>query len=192
VLLDLGSHLVDQAYVLFGPVRSIYAELAAWRGGADDDAFLALTHEDGTRSHLWCGAVTPTEGPRLRVQGSRAALVVDGLDGQEAALRAGAPPAGAVPQTMRLVRGEETERVAPEPGGWDTFYPAVLAALRDRLPMPVAPADAVAVLRLLDAARESAATGRVVVPSGGGPSMPPPERTPSLARHDQPHPCTDR
>jgi predicted dehydrogenase len=173
-------------------VRSVYAEVDARRGGADDDAFLALTHETGTRSHLWCAAVTAAPGPRLRVLGSRAALVVDDLDGQEAALRAGAAPGTAVAQAMRLVRGEQTDPVVPEPGAWEAFYPSVLAALRDGTPMPVDPADAVRVLEILDAARESAATGRVVVPSGGDPSTPPPERTPSLARHDQPHPCTDR
>jgi predicted dehydrogenase len=141
---------------------------------------------------LWCGALTAAPGPRLRVLGSRGALVVDELDGQEAALRAGAAPGEAVAQTMRLVRGEEHHQVVPEPGAWDAFYPAVLAALRDGTPMPVDPDGPVAVLGILDAARESAATGRVVVPSGGDPSTPPPERTPSLARHDQPHPCTDR
>ena len=44
MLLDLGSHLVDQAIVLFGAVDRVYAELESHRGGADDDAFLALEH----------------------------------------------------------------------------------------------------------------------------------------------------
>ena len=40
VLLDLGSHLVDQAIGLFGAVVRVYAELESRRGGvADDDAF---------------------------------------------------------------------------------------------------------------------------------------------------------
>ena len=33
VLLDLGSHLVDQALVLFGPVVHVYAEVESRRGG---------------------------------------------------------------------------------------------------------------------------------------------------------------
>ena len=50
VLLDLGSHLVDQALVLFGPVVHVYAEVESRRGGvADDDVFLALEHRSGAR-----------------------------------------------------------------------------------------------------------------------------------------------
>ena len=45
LLLDLGSHLVDQALQHFGPVQTLYAEIANRRGmPADDDVFLALTH----------------------------------------------------------------------------------------------------------------------------------------------------
>jgi predicted dehydrogenase len=159
LLLDLGSHLVDQAVTLFGPVTSVYAEIAAYRGGADDDVFLALAHASGTRSHLWCGALTAAPGPRLRVLGSVAGLVVDELDGQEEALRTGRP---VVPQTGRLVRGDVIEPVSPEPGRWDAFYPAVRDALRAGRPMPVDPADAVYALRILDAARVSVAGQRVV------------------------------
>ena len=44
LLFDLGSHLVDQALQLFGPVDSVYAEVDVRRPGAevDDDVFLAL------------------------------------------------------------------------------------------------------------------------------------------------------
>jgi scyllo-inositol 2-dehydrogenase (NADP+) len=162
VLLDLGAHLVDQAYTLFGPVRSVYAEVDSRRGGADDDVFLALTHADGTYAQLWCGALCAAPGPRLRVLGDRAALLVRELDGQEAALRAGIPPGQAVPQDIRLVHGAEGEPVAPEPGGWAGFYPAVVEALRTHTPLPVDARDAVAVLRILEAARASAAQRRLV------------------------------
>jgi predicted dehydrogenase len=58
ILLDLGTHLVDQALVLFGRATSVYAELEQARGGvAEDDTFLALRHESGTHSHLWASAV---------------------------------------------------------------------------------------------------------------------------------------
>ena len=71
-LLDLGSHLVDQALVLFGPVTHVYAEIESRRGLAgDDDVFIALRHASGPISHLHAGAVMPAPGPRLRVQGSR-------------------------------------------------------------------------------------------------------------------------
>jgi scyllo-inositol 2-dehydrogenase (NADP+) len=71
VLLDLGSHLVDQALQLFGPVSHVYAEIDNRRRSAgDDDAFLALQHRSGTYSHLWMSALAAAPGPRLRVLGS--------------------------------------------------------------------------------------------------------------------------
>src|SRR4051794_24209328 len=76
VLLDLGSHLVDEALELYGPATHVHAEIDSRRGLAgDDDAFLALRHRAGTYSHLWMSAVAAAPGPRLRVLGSRAAFV---------------------------------------------------------------------------------------------------------------------
>ena len=94
LLLDLGSHLVDQAVQLFGPVRELYAEVDARHEGAvaDDDVFLALEHESGVRSHLWASVLAAEPGPRFRVLGDRAAFVKHGLDVQEEALRAGRSP----------------------------------------------------------------------------------------------------
>src|SRR3954469_15978138 len=42
LLFDLGAHLIDQALQLFGPARTVYAELDRRRPGvvADDDAFV--------------------------------------------------------------------------------------------------------------------------------------------------------
>lgn len=167
ILLDLGSHLVDQAVQLFGPVQRVYAELDARRGAADDDAFLALAHAGGVRSHLWAGVLAGAPGPRLRVLGTEAALVVDQLDAQEARLRAGRPADGTLgaepPEPpVRLARGEEVEELARRPGGWASFYPAMAAAVRGEAPVPVDPADAVAVLDVIEAARRSAATTQVV------------------------------
>lgn len=172
VLLDLGVHLVDQALDLFGPVHAVYAEVDARRGGADDDVFVALHHVTGVRSQLWAGAMAGAPGPRLRVLGSHAAFVHDALDGQEAALRAGADPAspafGAEPPARwgRLMRGEADglgEPVPAEPGRWPAFYAGVAATLRDGDPPPTSAQEAVAGLEVLDAARASAAEGRVVI-----------------------------
>jgi predicted dehydrogenase len=169
-LLDLGSHLVDQALVLFGPVTDVYAEVDARRGGpSDDDAFLALRHASGVISHLRASAVTAAPGPRLRVLGTKAAFVVQELDGQEDALRSGTRPDqvpdwGSEPESRwgRLVSGEDSVPVPSERGDWPRFYTLLLGALRDSDPPPVDPHDAVATLRVLEAARRSAA-GREVV-----------------------------
>ena len=164
VLLDLGSHLVDQALTLFGPVTHVHAEVDARRGlAADDDVFLALRHVGGTISHLRASAVTGAPGPRLRVLGTNAAFVLSKLDSQEDRLRAGerpdtVPDWGVEPDAHRgrLVTGDASVPVTGERGDWGRFYALLATALRQGGPPPVDPADGVATLRVLEHARESA------------------------------------
>jgi scyllo-inositol 2-dehydrogenase (NADP+) len=166
LLLDLGSHLVDQALTLFGPVSEVYAEVDARRGlAADDDVFIALRHTAGTISHLRASAVAAAPGPRLRVLGSEAAFVITTLDSQEDRLRAGDRPDtvadwGVEPEAHRgrLVTGDASVPVPGERGDWARFYALLATALRDGGPPPVDPGDAVAALRVLEDARRSAAT----------------------------------
>jgi predicted dehydrogenase len=170
-LLDFGSHLVDQALVLLGPVESVYAEWRLRESGLDDDVFVALTHASGAHSHLWGSWSQGAPGPRFRVTGTTGSYVVSTLmDGQEDALLAGQTPAtlgaawGAEPPERwgRVHRGEDGEVVPTLPGAWNTFYPAFAAAVRGLGPVPVDPRDAVATGTVLDAARLSATEGRVV------------------------------
>ena len=170
LLYDLGSHLVDQALTLFGPAVEVYAELDSRRPGsdADDDAFVALLHSSGTRSHLWMSAVAGNLGPRFRVLGSESAYVVEGLDGQEAALREGRTPAdpdwGVVaPADYGLLGAGDAAAAYPTlPGAYQRYYAGVAEAVRGRAPVPVQARDAVAALAVLEAARRSAAEHRTV------------------------------
>jgi scyllo-inositol 2-dehydrogenase (NADP+) len=166
VLFDLGTHLIDQALVLFGMPSQVYAEIERRRPGAevDDDVFVALTHGAGVRSHLWASQATALAGPRMRVLGSEAGYVKWGLDGQEAALRDGARPGkpewGREPPERWgvLGTGDDLRPVETERGDYPRFYAAVAAALREGSPPPVAPAEAIAVLEIIEAAFESRAT----------------------------------
>ena len=92
-LLDFGAHLVDQALVLLGPVESVYAESSIRESGLDDDVFVALRHANGAVSHLWGSWSQYAAGPRFRVTGSAASVVVTTGDTQEDALVAGDSPA---------------------------------------------------------------------------------------------------
>jgi scyllo-inositol 2-dehydrogenase (NADP+) len=172
VLFDLGSHLIDQALQLFGPAAHVYAEVDRRRPGAavDDDIFVALTHESGVRSHLWASQAAAQAGPRLRVLGSAAGYVKWGLDAQEAALKEGARPAdpdwGREPAENWgvLGTGDDLRPIETEPGDYPRFYAKVTAALREGGPAPVEPSDAIRVLEVIEAALESARSGRVVPP----------------------------
>jgi scyllo-inositol 2-dehydrogenase (NADP+) len=170
LLLDIGAHLVDQAMLLFAAPTHVYAEIEHRRGGAaDDDVFVALRHEGAVLSHLWTSTVAAEPGPRLRVWGDRGTFIVDGLDGQEDRLKAGERPGaggewGAEPPESwgRFVDGERAEPVPSEPGDWPAFYTAFERCLREGGPPPVDPDDAVAGLRVLDAARLSATRSEVI------------------------------
>jgi len=170
VLLDLGTHVVDTALWLFGRPLAVYAEVDVRRPGAqvDDDVFLALTHPGGVRSHLAVSAAAGDPGPRVRVRGLDGALTIPRVDSQEERLRAGdradAAGWGTEPPDRwgYLTTRAGTRRLEPEHGNYPAFYAGVRDALRSGAPPPVEPADAVAVLNVLDAARHSSRTGSVV------------------------------
>jgi scyllo-inositol 2-dehydrogenase (NADP+) len=174
LLLDLGSHLVDQAVQLLGPVRTVYAELDVRRPGAvvEDDVFVALAHEGGARSHLWAGVHAADAPPRLRALGDEAAFVSFGLDPQEAALRGGGSPRDpgfglrepGLEATLYDGSGGMGERLTMEPGRWAAFYEGVVAAIRSggTVAPPVTATEAVGVLEVLEAARESSVRGAVI------------------------------
>jgi predicted dehydrogenase len=176
-LLDFGSHLVDQALHLLGPVTTVYAEMHHRDdpAGLDDDVFVALTHTGGAHSHLWGSWVQDAPGPRFRVTGTSATYVVGGMDVQEELLLAGRTPAtdgdawGTEPQDRwgRLHGGSGVAVQPTERGRWDTYYPAFAAAVRGQGPVPVDPRDAVTTAEVLDAARRSAAQNQVVGLVGG-------------------------
>ncbi|MFE7773104.1 Gfo/Idh/MocA family oxidoreductase [Streptomyces sp. NPDC057445] len=176
LLYDLGSHVVDQALVLFGPAVRVYAESDVRRPGAeaDDDTFIAITHANGVRSHLYVSATAAQLGPRLRVLGSAAGYVKYGLDPQEAALRDGERPSPGVPWGEeppslwgRIGSGESPltgggTPVKTLPGDYPAYYAAVAAALREGTPPPVTAHEAADALDVLEAARRSAREGVTV------------------------------
>ncbi|MFK0280442.1 Gfo/Idh/MocA family oxidoreductase [Streptomyces sp. NPDC090499] len=170
LLYDLGSHVVDQALVLFGPATEVYAESVIRRAGAetDDDTFIAVTHANGVRSHLYASATAAQLGPRFRVLGSQAGYVKYGLDPQEDALRKGERPDtaaawGREAESLygRIGAGDSPVtgggRTVPTlPGDYPVYYAAVAKAVRGEGPNPVTALEAAAALDVLEAARRSA------------------------------------
>lgn len=168
ILYDLGTHLVDQALHLFGRPSAVYAEQIKRRSTVDDDAFVALTYDDGPVVHLWASSTAARLGPRFRVLGSGRGYVKFGMDPQEAALKAGGVPGtpgwGEEPRDAWGTAGTDgrSEPVVTRPGAYQDFYRGVADHLLDRAPPPVDIRDAVAGLQVLEAATESAGSGRVV------------------------------
>ncbi len=169
LLLDLGSHLVDQAVQLFGQPVAVYGEVHRRRPGAqvDDDVFVALEHPGAVRSHLWMSATAPLHGPRMRVSGLTGGFACDGVDPQEEQLARGMRPGsagyGAAPAGSLGDRPIELDR-----GCYEAFYAGVRDWALGDAPPPVDPADSVRVLEIIEAARRSSEQRTVVrMPSGG-------------------------
>lgn len=170
LLFDLGPHVIDQAFVLFGRVTEVYAEIDRRRKDVevDDDVFVALTHVSGVRSHLWLSVLAAQKGPRFRVLGDRAAYTKFGMDVQEDALRRGEIPRGegwgVEPPDQWGILGvdDDVHLVQSEPGAYQTFYARLIASIRDGASPPVDPRDAIATLEIIEAAHRSAAEHRVV------------------------------
>lgn len=160
VVYDLGTHLVDQAIELFGPVSEVYAEMdcRSASAGAEDDAFLALRHDGGVCSHLYMNSVAPAPAPRFHVSGSTAGYTSWGMDGQEDALVAGRRPGdsgfGVTPENRwgSLTCGTDLRKIPTHDGDYGAFYEKLAVALHGDGQVPVDPSSAVDTLEVLERA----------------------------------------
>ena len=158
LLLDLQSHLISTALDYFGPAQLVSASVRSIRGGSDDDVTVTLKHDSGVDSYLAASAVSGAPGPRVRLLGSKGALVVNELDPQEDALRAGQIPVGGVwstPMTSAAAihRGDEVISVDSVPGNYAAFYTLVKSAIESGSPAPISLADALRVAEIIEEAR---------------------------------------
>jgi predicted dehydrogenase len=160
VTMDLGSHLVDQAIQLSGPVTDVEADLRGLRpsAGNDDVATLRLTHLSGRRSTLRMSRLSSQPGARFRVSGTAGSATIHGLDPQEALLEAGVSVAELADAQARsprtaVIRSVSTVREEILPAGdYAGFYSAAVAWLRGDADAPVDPYSALEVLRVLERA----------------------------------------
>ncbi len=170
LLYDLGSHLIDQALTLFGPVSAVHAEVSLVRPGArvDDDVFVSLTHTSAVQSQLWASAAAADAGPRFRLLGDAGAYVKYGMDVQEKGLREadapGQPGWGVEPESAwgQLGTPGAVRAVPTVPGAYPDYYAGIRDALRQHVPPPVTISEAIAVMAVIEAAQRSAVDGGTV------------------------------
>ena len=158
-LLDLQPHLISTAIDWFGSAELVTASVRSLRGGADDDSVLVLRHQSGVMSYLSASAVVGAPGPRIRILGTKGALVINDLDPQEALLRAGKFPENGTwtyPTTSQafLHRGDFVEEIESIPGNYGHFYKAVELAITTGEEWPIPHSDALLVAAIIDQARE--------------------------------------
>lgn len=174
VLLDLGTHIADQALDLFGKPESILADVRCEREWATvNDAFtIRLRYPGGLEVILGANDLSLPAGPRFHLRGAKGNYWKYGMDPQEAALnkitRIADGPWGREPQaewgTLHIDEdgGTVTRPVEPVAGDYRFYYSAVRDALLGMRLVPVDPVDAWRVARLLECAVESSSQRREI------------------------------
>jgi predicted dehydrogenase len=176
-LIDLGTHLADQALVLFGVPEAVSADVARERETAEssldaNDAFTIRLRYPGLQVVLGGNTLTLPPQPRYHLRGLKGNYWKYGLDPQEAALghitRIEDPHWGREPEsewgTLYLEDGgtQITRPVAPQTGDYRQYYAGVRDALTGKATFPITALDAWRVCRLLEWAAQSARERREI------------------------------
>lgn len=171
LLYDLGSHLIDQALTLFGIPQRIFADLRVQRPlGEAIDSFELILYYDALKVTLKSGSLVREPLPRFILQGDLGSYVKYGLDVQEDALKSGIKPNdcsswGAEPEVMHGVLNTEIGglpfrgRLETVKGDYREFYRGIHRAVTEGDEPPVTAVQAVAVMRIIELAMESAEKG---------------------------------
>ena len=181
VFFDLGTHLVDQAYTLFGMPSAVYGRVFAQKpGNADfihpDSVTAELVYPDGKAANIRFSAHSiETTQRRFWIRGTKGSFHKDGLDLQEPQIIAGAKPTdegfGKDPMSSMSLNALDKNGVPEEipvpdlkPETYMAFYNAFGEAVKGgkEKDVPVKASEARDVLRILEAVLESSKTGKVV------------------------------
>ncbi len=173
-LFNLGSHLIDQALVLFGLPHAVSGVVRIIRAGAKvDDWFDVRLHYPDVQVTLRASYLVPDPGPRYVVRGTEGSFMKWGTDPQEEALKAGTRPRGSGwgienEETWgRLTQADPTGTrhviVRTEPGDYSAFYDNVYDHLTTGAGLAVRGEDGLDVIRVIEAVRRSSITGQTIV-----------------------------
>ncbi len=171
MLYDLGTHLVDQALVLFGKPLGVSAEVERernWDGPAEEapnDSFTIRLRYPGLYVTLGCNLLTAVPSFRYSLRGTKGGFLKHGIDPQEAALGKTthiiSPTWGQEPmhdwgvKHIDLDGGIDTETVESCPGDYRQFYIQLREAINNGAPPPATPTEAWRTTRILEWAAQS-------------------------------------
>lgn len=166
LLRDLGTHLVDQMLWLLGPVGQVYAALD-WitlpEGRTDAGFTITMRHTSGTTSTITASKANHSDVREFRVYADHGNYHSAMVDVQTAALFSGRRPVDEGDAwgyeieerwgTLRTAAG--VRKVPSERGAYQDYYTQFARAVAGEGDLPVTGAEAVAALKILDAARLS-------------------------------------
>ncbi len=166
ILYDLGAHLIDQAFCLFGLPKSVTADLRIQRPHAKTTDYFELWLDYGfTKIILKSGMLVREPGPRYMIHGTKGSFIKYGEDPQEALLRLGVLPNtkdwGKEPEeNYGLLHTEINGQIIREKypsltGNYGGFYTDLYDTIVNGKPLRVKPEHGYNTVKLIELATES-------------------------------------
>lgn len=174
ILYDLGSHLIDQALILFGLPVSVSADLRIQRkGGKAVDNFELVLNYGSIKVSLKAGMLVRQPLPRFILLGMNGSFVKYGLDVQEEALKMGftshtknnwgVEPEGIWGTINTEIDGQHfVGKIESESGDYAAFYKNVYHAILGEESLVVTPLQARNTIRIIELAMQSEKEKRTV------------------------------
>jgi len=175
ILYDLGPHLADAAYALFGAPQTVTAQIRMQREGSQvNDSFDIQLEYPGANVSLRVSYFACVPRPRYLLYGTLGSFVKYGLDPQEEILKKRetilfgekwGEDAGEDWGTLRLADGNsfKEEKVKTERGDYRKYYENVRDAVLNGTAPTITPQSAVDVMRILELAESSSRSKRTVL-----------------------------
>lgn len=170
LLYDLGSHLIDQALVLFGNPEEIFADLRKQRENSEvvDSFELLLLYQD-LKVTLKAGMLVKEKGPAYSLFGREGNFLKYGEDVQEEALKNGRKPGndpewGKEPKEIwgKINTTKEEALVESKRGDYSQLYHNLYKAILKKEEVAVKPEEARDVIKIIELALQSQAEKRIV------------------------------
>jgi scyllo-inositol 2-dehydrogenase (NADP+) len=166
ILYDLGAHLIDQAFCLFGLPQFVSADIRIQRPHArTTDYFELWLDYNFAKIILKSGMLVREPGPRYAIHGRQGSYIKSGEDPQEALLRRGILPTaadwGREPEEIYgLLHTEINGKIIKEKypslaGNYGGFYNDLYNTIVKKEPLKVKPEHGFNTIRLIELATES-------------------------------------
>jgi len=166
ILYDLGAHLIDQAFCLFGLPTHVTADIRIQRFQARTTDYFDLWLDYAfAKIILKAGMLVREPGPRYAIHGRQGSFLKSGEDPQEALLRKGILPTGEYwgresEDIYGLLHTEADGKIIKEKypslaGNYGGFYRDLYQTIRNGESLKVKPEHGYNVIRLIELAMES-------------------------------------
>jgi len=174
IVYNLGSHLIDQALVLFGKPKAVNADIRTLRsnGSVDDYFDIRLEYADNLCVSVRGSLLVKEPGPRYILHGTEGSFLKWGTDPQEQDLKDGKLPGEAGwgkehddqwGLLNNLEKGKAFRgKIETIPGNYQKYYDSLYKAIREGGEVPVKPEDAALGIRIINAAFQSMREGKKV------------------------------